>query len=234
MSVVSGATKTRRAPGRQATLSREKIIAQALALLEHISTEELSMTRIAEGLGTTTMALYKYFANRDALMHALAEHCFSLLASPLPAHGTWQQRLLAWLRALHRHFEKYPITLKVIGWDGRVSGAWVRVIAPVTQLFSELGFKNERLAFVLAWFTSSATGFLRAETAEVSSYRQRYSFGVLDDLTAAEQQTFMGLLPLFPEIDHEQVVEFGLQQIIASLEAMVADPRKIKIAKLKR
>jgi AcrR family transcriptional regulator len=202
-------------------LSREKIIAQALELLEHIATEDLSMTRIAEGLGTTTMALYKYFDNRDALMHALAEHTFSLLAQPMPSEGPWQQRLMAWLRALHLHLESYPTTIKVIGWDGRVSGAWVRVIGPVAQLLSELGFKNDRLAFVLAWFTSSATGFLRAETAEVSRYRQSYSFSVVDGLPPQEQQTFVSLLPLLPDIDHAKVVEFGLQQLVATLEGMV-------------
>lgn len=234
MSKISSATKPPRAPGRQATLSAEKIIAEALRLLEHIDIAELSMTRIAEGLGITTMALYKYFANRDALLNALAEHTFSLLAAPLPVEGSWQQRLLAWLRALHRHIEKYPTTLKVIGWEGRVSGAWVRVVAPVAQLLSDLGFKGERLAFVLAWFTSSAMGFLRAETQETSRYRQRYSFGVLDDLPAAEQKTFMALLPLFPNIDHAAVVEFGLQQLVAMLAAMAAEPKKVRVIKSKR
>ncbi|HSB94835.1 MAG TPA: TetR/AcrR family transcriptional regulator, partial [Spongiibacteraceae bacterium] len=221
MTKIVSATPARRAPGRQATLSRQKIIAQALHLLEHIDTDELTMTRIAEGLGTTTMALYKYFANRDALLHALAEHTFSLLATPMPGEGEWQQRLLAWLRALHEHIEQYPTTLKVIGWEGRVSGAWVRVIAPVAQLLGELGFKNEQLAFILAWFTSSAMGFLRSETAETSRYRQRYSFGVLDGLTPSEQQTFTALLPLLPEIDHAKVMEFGLQQLVATLAGIV-------------
>jgi AcrR family transcriptional regulator len=231
MGKIVSATQPRRAPGRQATLSRDKIIEQALLLLEHLDTDALTMTAIAEGLGTTTMALYKYFANRDALMHALAEHTFSLLATPMPTEGEWQRRLLAWLRALHAHIEKYPTTLKVIGWEGHVSGAWVRFIAPVAQLLSELGLKGERLAFVLAWFTSSAMGFLRAETAETSRYRQSYSFGVLDGLSAAEQKTFVALLPLFPEIDHHKVVDFGLQQLVATLAGIVEQFKSAKATK---
>ena len=239
MSKIVSAIPARRAPGRQATLSRAKIIEQALQLLEFVGTDDLTMTRIAEGLGTTTMALYKYFANRDALMHALAEHTFSLLATPMPTEGEWRQRLLAWLRALHAHIEEYPTTLKVIGWEGHVSGAWVRVIAPVAQLLNELGLKGERLAFVLAWFTSSAMGFLRAETAETSHYRQTYSFGVLDGLTAAEQKTFAALLPLFPDIDHTKVMEFGLQQLVATLAGIVESkitlaPQQVKTPRIKR
>lgn len=217
------AGKVRRTPGRQAVLSHEKIIAQALELLAHVTTDDLTMTRIAEGLGTTTMALYKYFPSRDALMNALAEHTFSLLAAPMPATGDWQERLLGWLRALHAHVEKYPTTLKVIGWEGHLSGAWVRVVAPVAQLLSEQGLKGERLAFVLAWFVSSTMGFLLVETAESTKYRQHFSFGVLDGLPGAEQQTFMGLLPLLPDIDHKKVVEFGLQRLVAMMAQLVAD-----------
>lgn len=215
--------KPRRTPGRQATLSQEKIIAQALKLLEHVAAADLTMTRIAEGLGTTTMALYKYFASRDALMNALAEHTFSLLAAPMPGDGDWQQRLLGWLQALHAHVEKYPATLKVIGWEGHLSGAWVRVVAPVAQLLGEQGLKGERLAFVLAWFISSTMGFLMVETPESTSYRQHFSFGVLDDLPANEQHTFMALLPLLPEIDHKKVVEFGLRQLVGMMALLVEE-----------
>lgn len=216
-----GMDKVRRAPGRQATLSHEKIIAQALELLEHISADDLTMTRIAGGLGATTMALYKYFPSRDALMNALAEHTFSLLAAPMPAGGEWRERLLGWLQSIHAHVEKYPNTLKVIGWEGHLSGAWVRVVAPVAQLLEEQGLKGERLAFVLAWFISSTMGFLMVETAESTRYRQHFSFGVLDDLPAAEQQTFMTLLPLFPTIDHKEVVAFGLRQLVDMVGVLV-------------
>lgn len=217
--------KTRRAPGRQATLSREKIIAQALELLEHISTDDLTMTRIAQGLGITTMALYKYFPSRDALMNALAEHTFSLLMAPMPVEGEWQERLLGWLRAIHAHVERYPTTLKVIGWEGHLSGAWVRVVAPVAQLLDEQGLKGERLAFVLAWFISSTMGFLLVETAESTSYRQHFSFGVLDGLPDGEQKTFMSLLPILPRLDYRQVVEFGLRQLVGMMAVLVAQER---------
>jgi AcrR family transcriptional regulator len=217
----AGADKARRAPGRQATLSHEKIIAQALQLLEHVSTDDLTMTRIAQGLGITTMALYKYFPSRDALMNALAEHTFSLLVAPMPAGGAWQERLLGWLQALHTHVEKYPTTLKVIGWEGHLSGAWVRVVAPVARLLEEQGLKGERLAFVLAWFISSSMGFLLVETAESTSYRQHFSFGVLDGLPEGEQKTFMDLLPLLPQIDYRQVVEFGLRQLVEMMALLV-------------
>ncbi len=215
------ASSGRRAPGRQARLSREKIIDQALLLLADIATEELTMTRIAEGLGTTTMSLYKYFANREALLDALAEHTFGLFEVAMPSAGPWQERLLVWLQALQRHLDRYPSMLKVIGWEGRVSGAWVRVIAPVAQLLSEQGLAGERQAFVLVWFMSSAMGLLRTETLDAPAYRQQFSLAALDRMSLQEQQTFLSLLPHLPAIDRAQVMEFGLRQLVLSLAGVL-------------
>jgi AcrR family transcriptional regulator len=211
----------RRAPGRQARLSREKIIEQALALLQEIATEQLTMTAIAEGLGTTTMSLYKYFPNREALLDAVAEHTFALFDVAMPAAGTWQERLLAWLHALQQHMDRYPTMLKVIGWEGRVSGAWVRVIAPVARLLREQGLEGERQAFALVWFMSSAMGLLRTETLDAPAYRQQYSLSALDRMSHEEQQAFLSLLPHLPSTDRSQVMEFGLQQLVVSLETLL-------------
>lgn len=211
----------RRAPGRQARLSRDKIIDRALFLLQGMQAEQLTMTAIAEGLGTTTMSLYKYFPNREALLNAVAEHTFALFEVAMPAAGTWQERLLGWLRALQQHLDEYPTMLKLIGWEGRVSGAWVRVIAPVAQLLSEQGLKGERLAFVLVWFMSSVMGLLRTETVDAPAYRQNYSLGALDGLSLEEQQTFLSLQPYLPGTGRAEVMEFGLRQLVASLQRVL-------------
>lgn len=213
-------TAGRRAPGRQARLSREKIIDQALALLEELPVEDLTMTRIAERLGTTTMALYKYFPNRDALLGAVAEHIFSLFDPAMPAGGTWQERLLGWLLALQQHLERYPAMLKLAGWEGRLSGAWIRVLASVAQLLEERGLSGERLAFVLVWFMSSAVGLMRTEP-DSWAYRQSYSLAALDQLGPKEQQLFMQLLPHLPNTDRVEVTAFGLRQLVVTLERIL-------------
>jgi AcrR family transcriptional regulator len=213
----------RRAPGRQARLSRDIIVEQALSLLAESSVEALTMTAIAESLSVTTMSLYKYFPNREALLDALAEHTFALFENSMPAAGSWQERLLAWLRSLQQHMDRYPTMLKVIGWEGRLSGAWVKVIAPVAQLLSEQGLSGEKLAFALVWFMSSAMGLLRTETLDAPAYRQQFSLGALDGLDARQQQTFLALLPYLPATDRNRVMDYGLRQLVATVAELVAE-----------
>lgn len=226
----AAADGARRAPGRQPRLSRDIIIEQALALLQELNAEELTMTRIAERLDVTTMSLYKYFPNREALLDALAEHTFALFENSMPTSGTWEERLLGWLRSLQQHMDRYPTMLKVIGWEGRLSGAWVKVIAPVAQLLSEQGLKGERLAFALVWFMSSAMGFLRTETLDAPAYRQQFSLGALDGLEPSAQQTFLALLPYLPSTDRAQVMEFGLRQLVSTMAGLLANPESAPVA----
>jgi AcrR family transcriptional regulator len=51
---------------------REKVLELALVALEKRPPEELSLRDLARQAGVTTMALYRHFAGRDALLSALA------------------------------------------------------------------------------------------------------------------------------------------------------------------
>ena len=54
-------------PPRQAGLSKEKIVATAIDLLEAGGAEGLSMRKLATAMGVVPMAFYNHFEDRDAL-----------------------------------------------------------------------------------------------------------------------------------------------------------------------
>lgn len=61
----------------------EKIVAAAQRLLDREGAEAVSMRRVAGAVGVTAMALYRHFADRDALLNKLADAGFEKLASRL-------------------------------------------------------------------------------------------------------------------------------------------------------
>ncbi|GAB2762241.1 TetR/AcrR family transcriptional regulator [Streptomyces bullii] len=102
----SGAGKARRASDRgpYGRLSRERVLASALALVDREGLSALSMRRLGTELGVEAMALYRYAASKDALLDGLVEALFleleeRLAAEPEPA-GTAQSP--AWRSGLHR------------------------------------------------------------------------------------------------------------------------------------
>lgn len=58
----------------------EKILSAARKLLDRKGVEAVTMRRVAGAVGVTPMALYRHFADRDALLNTLANAGFEALA----------------------------------------------------------------------------------------------------------------------------------------------------------
>lgn len=63
----------------------EKIASVAQKLLDRKGTEAVTMRRVAGAVGVTPMALYRHFADRDALLNALADAGFEALVKSMAA-----------------------------------------------------------------------------------------------------------------------------------------------------
>lgn len=75
-------------------LSRASILSAALTLVDHHGWEGLSMRRLAQELDVWPMAVYRHFADKEALVAALAEMAAERVV--LPSRGTgWRQRVAA-------------------------------------------------------------------------------------------------------------------------------------------
>ncbi|MEV0219662.1 TetR/AcrR family transcriptional regulator C-terminal domain-containing protein [Streptomyces sp. NPDC050704] len=90
----AGAGPARRASdrGRYGRLSRERVLASALDLVDREGLSALSMRRLGAELGVEAMALYRYAASKDALLDGLVEALHleleEGLASPGPGLST--------------------------------------------------------------------------------------------------------------------------------------------------
>lgn len=54
-------------------MSKERIFAAARAILDHEGIEGLSVRKVATRAGVSTMAMYRHFADKDALLNALMD-----------------------------------------------------------------------------------------------------------------------------------------------------------------
>ena len=227
LSVPSGPTApVRRARGRPPKLSPQSILDAALGLLAVGTIDELNLARVAEQLGASTMSLYTYFPNRDALLEALAAQAFSELELP-PRGSQWRKNLLAWLWAVQRHFDQHPVVAKTMGWDGKVPAAWLRVSVPVIDELIGLGLRGEPLVFALNWFMSSATGLMLVE-ASAPAYRAPLSLGTLDTLSPHEQDTLIGLRRQWHTVDRERLLEYGFGHLLDGLAGLLPAQRNPK------
>jgi TetR/AcrR family tetracycline transcriptional repressor len=91
-----------------AALSPEAIIALAIERADASGIEQLSMRKLAADLAVTPMALYWHFANRDALLDAMAEQVLAQVVWDDNPGAPWQERLRAALTATLGMFQQHP------------------------------------------------------------------------------------------------------------------------------
>ena len=95
------AERTRRIP-----LSRDRVLAAAVALADEVGIEALSMRRLAQELGVVPMALYKHVANKEELLDGMVDALVSEIDPPVRDAG-WKNavrlRVLSARGALLRH-----------------------------------------------------------------------------------------------------------------------------------
>jgi AcrR family transcriptional regulator len=79
-----------RRPGRS-TLTREQIVAEAIALLDAEGIEALSMRKLAGRLNAGATSLYWHVANRDELIELVIDHVYGELELPAADIGDWRE-----------------------------------------------------------------------------------------------------------------------------------------------
>ncbi|GAA2500959.1 TetR/AcrR family transcriptional regulator [Winogradskya humida] len=77
----------------KAPLSRQAVLAAALALVDEVGYAAVTMRRVAQALDTGPASLYVYVADRDELMAGVYDLALAAVELPGPADGDWRARL---------------------------------------------------------------------------------------------------------------------------------------------
>ncbi|MFC4120331.1 TetR/AcrR family transcriptional regulator [Nonomuraea zeae] len=89
------------------TLTLDRIVTEAVALLDEEGTGGLTMRRLAERLGTGSTTLYWHVKTKDDVLDLALDAVFREVRPPRPPHAGWQapvgELMRGWRAALLRH-----------------------------------------------------------------------------------------------------------------------------------
>src|SRR5215470_8261448 len=91
---------------RRGPLTREEVLAAAVALADERGIDAVTMRGVGDVVGVEAMSLYNHVAGKGDLLDGMVDIVFSEIGLP-PAHGGWKpamrQRAVAAREALGRH-----------------------------------------------------------------------------------------------------------------------------------
>ena len=102
------------------TLNRERIVEVAIALIDARGLNALSMRDLGRDLGSSTMAVYRYFDSKERLLDAIIDHVVGAF-EPDGIDGDWAARAKAMSLRVRATMLGHPELEDLIGREFRRS-----------------------------------------------------------------------------------------------------------------
>jgi AcrR family transcriptional regulator len=222
-------TDERPARGPKPVLSLDAVVRAAIAVADADGLGSLTMTRVAERLGVTTMAIYRYVPGKEELIDLMNDH--ALGPPPAAGAGTWRTKMARWARVSLSRFQGRQWLLETAPRRVPIGPNWLGWLDAGLWALEQSGLPpHEMIAAVML-----VDGHVRA-TAELSSgpaatERWARDFGRVLSTVGGD--------PRFPALTQfvaakgfgraptnaESPFEFGLERILDGIEARANAPK---------
>lgn len=94
--------------GPKGELSVKKIVDAAIEIADRDGLTAVSMSRVAQSLGFTTMSLYRYIASKEALLVLMQDAVCTIPVPPEETGKSWRQEMGEYVWACIGVFRKHP------------------------------------------------------------------------------------------------------------------------------
>jgi AcrR family transcriptional regulator len=147
-----------RARRRTQPLSAKELAEAALRLSQKLGIDGVTMERLGEELGVSTMAAYRHVSTRQELLDLAAETVLNRVVAADPHEGAWDDRMRAILGALRKELQPYPWVAQFVA-SRRVLPERDWKSGAMLPLLLELGFDEgtamKLLGFIIAFIVGS-------------------------------------------------------------------------------
>lgn len=207
-------------------LTRERIYAAALRMVDARGLQMLSMRTLAAELGVTAMALYRHAPSKAALLDGLLDLVVQEMETSLQAAGEWEEQVLAMARAFRRTMLAHPGVLPLFSTRPAASMQSLRTFERLLAVLRQAEFDDRTLVHAYYTLFTYAMGFVMAEVVRAQNGHGGTEAGCdpYETLPGDEFPLVLGLTP-HVEMFGEEQYEFGLRVILDGLRAQRQVPK---------
>src|SRR5215467_4044900 len=210
---------------RRKPLSRERILATALVLVDEEGLEALSMRKLGQALGYEAMSLYNHVANKDDLLDGILDLVLAEMEPPAPNGGLPAIRAAA--ISAHEALRRHPWAAGLLMTPTRVRPGRLEFMDGLLGALRTAGFSAET--------TYHAYHVIDAHIIGFSLWQSTHDFSLPEEMTDDLRATLERIIPreTYPHLyehgmqhldegPHQDVsaFEYGLGLLLESLEKL--------------
>ena len=215
------------------TLTSRTVVARALALADTEGLGAVTIRRLARELGVTPMALYWHFRSKDDLLDSMAAGVFDEIDPSAGASGTWQEQLRALLGSILDVLRAHPSTALLVSTRTVASEGGLRATEVMLDILRRGGFSPAESTQIARHALSGVANLVSGEPGVViregscgSLDARRRARLFLESLPPGRYPRLVeAATPLSEGVDPDAYFAFGLDLLIAGIEAMAARKR---------
>nr|PZN43012.1 MAG: TetR family transcriptional regulator [Actinomycetota bacterium] len=154
--------------GPKPGLSLERVVAAAVEVAATEGLAAVTMSRVAERLGFTTMSLYRYVESKEELLVLMIDHVIGRPSAAVTEAAGWRARLERWAWEMLEVYRRHPWMTEIPVDHLPVSPNQLTWMETGLQCFTGTGLAPaERLALVML-----VNGYVRSQAELVGNLRR--------------------------------------------------------------
>jgi TetR/AcrR family transcriptional regulator, tetracycline repressor protein len=227
------ASNSNRDATNRVTLTPQTVVESALALADAEGLGVVTIRRLAKGLGVTPMALYWHFRSKDELLEGMAASVFEEIDPSVDATATWQEQLRALLDSMLGVLRAHPSAAVLLSTRTVSSEGSLRATEVALDILRRGGFTPTEATQVARHALSTVANLVggepgvvvREESGKLTDAR-RHARLFLESLPPERYPRLVeAATPLSEGVDPDSYFAFGLDLLLAGIEAMAAHKR---------
>jgi AcrR family transcriptional regulator len=167
--------------GPQAGLTAAEFVQVAMQIADEDGLSAVTMQSVAARVGFTTMATYRYFPNKDALLDAIVDAGLGNPPSAIEPHGSWRDEIARWARAKRSSLIARPWLAELPFVASPHGPNWLSWLEALTQPLARTGLG----AVDMSEMISVIDGFVRGASDTAISLARSRARGTPDQAWAA-------------------------------------------------
>jgi TetR/AcrR family tetracycline transcriptional repressor len=219
--------ETRRRPKRR-QLDQAQVVRAALALLDDVGLDELTMRRLAERLGVKAASLYRHVRDKGELLVLLGDEISGEI-SIAPSTGPWQEQLSEMARRVRRGLLMHRDAARLLAVTVPFGPRRLRQIESLLRILRSAGLRPRDAARAGHFLNNFVTEFVADEGrsaafAAVPGSSRRKMFAQVrkhfKSLPRAEYPVIVELADHLADDDPDGLFEFGLEFCLRGLRSL--------------
>jgi AcrR family transcriptional regulator len=232
--------RSRGTRGPKPGLTPDDVVQAAIRIADEEGLAALTMQAVSAKLGYTTMAIYRYFPNKEALYDAIVDTGMGLPPRPKEPRGDWRAQVTQWAHAKRAMLIARPWLAELPFVAAPHGPNWLSWLEAVADPLSSAGLSGPDVGQML----SVVDGYTRGASDTAISLARARARGTSEQEWAAAVGADLGRAigdPRFPKFaavlsapydgenrTMEESFDFGLQRVLDGIELYIKSAARLR------